>query len=160
MDDDRMTAVAEGAPAGSVDAASIRDARRRLKRQLVLLGVFLLVLIVFVIPWRMRSTPLRGESGRVFQHMGTARTTWQGAPATAWTYLVDSASVGTLQRDWKDVLPLATAAAERNGTGIVIVQARAVVSQIGLVQRFEEVTATATQVKGQWVSPFDALATP
>ena len=160
MDDVRMTAVAEGAPAGSVDGAVIGNSQRRFKRQLLLLGAALVVVVVFVIPWRIRSTPLRGESGRVFQHLSTARTTWQGAPATAWTYLVDSASVGTLQRDWKDVLPLATAAAERNGTDIVIVQARAVVSQVGLVQRFEEVTATATQVKGQWVSPFDALATP
>ena len=135
----------------------VQKAKRRLRWQLAALGVGLLVVAMFVIPWRVRSTPVAGASGRVYQHIRTTRTEWRGVPATAWTYLVDTATLATLQRDWPDVLPLATAAAEREGTSLVIVEARAVERQLGPIQRFSNVFTTATRVKGHWTSPIDGL---
>ena len=134
---------------------SIDAARRRLRWQLGALGVVLVLAAMFAIPWQLRSTPVRGASGRVHHQLGTARATWLGAPALAWTYRVDSASFATLRRDWADVLPLATAAAERQGMDVVVINARAIRRQAGLLQQFDEVSAAAKRVKGQWTSGID-----
>src|SRR5215217_9475405 len=121
----------------TVPAAGAEKAQRQFRWQLIAVGVGLLVVVLLMIPWQVRATPLHGASGRVCRHLGTRHTTWQGVPATAWTYLVDSASIATLQRDWDDVLPLAATAAEQQGTSVVIVEARAVRYILGPMQHFE-----------------------
>ena len=153
----RMTTADIPAAQDTTASVDVEKARRQLRWQLVAIVIGLLVVLMLMLDWRVRGTPVTGTSGRVYQHVGTARTEWRGTPATAWTYLVDTASFAALQRDWEDVLPLATAAAERAGTSVVIVEARAVEQQFGPIQRFTNVFTTATRVKGQWTSALDSL---